>query len=418
MRTALSGEQVTHTCPLWTVLRSREQFNRPELQLLTVVSEHGVAIRDLTDGRAPSEDLSPYRVVHRGDLVVNKLWARFGAYGVSDFDGIISPAYWVLKVDHERFFPRFLHYLLRSAPYRAEVWKRSKDQPPNGFDLPWEQFRSIPIPLLSLSRQRFITDYLDAEATRIDSLVTAKRQLLHILDSHWSADIASRLCPPWSIRRVLDGEPVREPEGWRLRKLGSLTKRKVPITYGILLPGPKLDEGIPYIGAGDVRQDRLKLAELPRTAPEISAAYPRTKMRAGELVYAIRGSFGAVEQIPEELDGVNLSRDAARIAPGTEVEPRWLMYALKSELCQEQFRRKEVGATITGVNIEDLKSVRLAVPNLRSQLEDVRYLDARSVVYQRLQRTLDTQIGLLTEHKEALIAAAISGELDTTEVVS
>ncbi len=398
--------------PLWTFLRSREEYGAPDLPLLTVISETGVELRDSSEGRAPSIDLSGYRVARPGDLVVNKMWARFGAYGVTANSGLVSPAYWVLKPDLALFWPRFLHYLLRSAFYRAEIWRRSKDLPPNGFDLPWNQFRSIEVPAPDLAVQRAIADYLDTETARIDALIEKKQRMVELLGELWSAVLMNFLFPSWATGVILlgDGE-VPSLDGWAVRKLGSLTRPEIPIAYGILLPGPRLDEGIPYIGAGDVRPDRMRLDALPRTSSEIANAYPRTKMKTGEIVYAIRGSFGAVEQVPPELDGVNLSRDAARIAPGDGVDGRWLTFALKSELAQEQFRRREVGATITGINIEDLKSVRLPIPPRDEQDSEATQLDQSSGKYVRLVHFLESQIDLLAEHRQALITAAVTGEL-------
>ncbi len=130
-------------------------------------------MRDLSGGRAPSEDLSGYRVVHPGDLVVNKLWARFGAYGVSRFQGIISPAYWVLRLDRKRVHPAFLHHLLRSSLYLSEIGRLSRNQPPNGFDLSWEQFRLMRLPLPPIDRQREVADVLDAQMARLDGLIAA-----------------------------------------------------------------------------------------------------------------------------------------------------------------------------------------------------------------------------------------------------
>lgn len=169
------------TRPIWSVLRSRDQIGAPELPLLTVVSDVGVRVRDLAEGRAPSEDLSGYRVVREGDLVVNKMWARFGAYGVSSVDGIISPAYWVMRIDREWYEPRFVHHLLRSSAYRAEIWRRSKDMPPNGFDLPWDLFRTIRVPVVDRGWQRATADYLDAEIAAMDDLLSKKRRLVELL---------------------------------------------------------------------------------------------------------------------------------------------------------------------------------------------------------------------------------------------
>jgi type I restriction enzyme S subunit len=399
------------TRPLWTILEARDEFGQQDLPLLTVISDHGVRYRNLADGRTPSEDLSEYRVVHPGDLVVNKMWARFGAYGVAEQRGIISPAYWVLKPDADVVEPRFLHHVLRSPPYRAEIWRRSKDLPPNGFDLPWQQFRTIPVPLPPIKAQRAFADHLDRETERIDALIAAKRRMAELLQERWSATVTHLTSPAWAREMILEGRARTVPDGWSIRKLGSLTRPGVSIAYGILLPGERLEAGVAYIGAGDVRPDRLRLELLPRTRPEIAAAYPRTVMRAGELVYAIRGSFGAVEQIPSGMDGVNLSRDAARISPATGVEARWLMYALKSELAQEQFRRREVGATITGVNIEDLKSVRLPLPQPGEQAREARYLDGARARFNALNSALDRQIGLLTEHRNAIITAAVNEQI-------
>jgi len=102
---------------------------------------------------------------------VNKLWARFGAYGVSAFEGIISPAYWVLRLDQERVEPNFLHHLLRSAVYMAEIGRISRNQPPNGFDLAWENFRLLRVPTIELRRQRDIAEALQGHMERLNDLI-------------------------------------------------------------------------------------------------------------------------------------------------------------------------------------------------------------------------------------------------------
>lgn len=181
---------------------------------------------------------------------------------------------------------------------------------------------------------------------------------------------------------------------------------------------PRLNSGVPYIGAGDVRVDRLSLDHLPRTTEEIAAEYPRSRVRSGEIVYAIRGSFGAVEQVPEELDGANLSRDAARIAPSAGVVARWLLYALKSHVAQDQFLRREVGAMVTGVNIGDLKGVRLPVPPRDVQAAIATDLDGLRSIHDNLLSNLRAQIDLLVEHRQALITAAVTGKLPIAGVAA
>jgi type I restriction enzyme S subunit len=164
--------------PAGYLLRERGEFGGSDLPILTVESEYGVRVRDLeAGGRAVSEDLNGYRRVRPGDLVVNRLWARFGAYGVSEFDGLISPAYWVLKLNPDLVDGRFLHSLLRSSPYLAEIRRLSKDMPPNGYDLPWDLFKRMPITLPALPVQRAIADYLDRET----ALITKTERMIELL---------------------------------------------------------------------------------------------------------------------------------------------------------------------------------------------------------------------------------------------
>ena len=119
------------------------------------------------------------------------------------------------------------------------------------------------------------------------------------------------------------------PAHWEVVPLMHLTQLNRPIMYGIVLPGPDVEDGIPIVKGGDVAPGRLRLDMLSRTTPEIESRYTRSRLEKGDIVYAIRGSIGMVEIVPEEIAGANLTQDAARVAPNNEVEVRWLLFALK-----------------------------------------------------------------------------------------
>lgn len=148
----------------WLVERIQER-GQPDLPLLTVSASEGISPRgsNANDGlRAAAEDLSAYLVVRPDDIVVNPLVARDGALGRSEYEGIVSPAYFVLRA-REGVDARFLDYALHAAPYLAEIARRSKWMPPNQFDISWDLFRSIWIHIPDLARQREIADFLDAD---------------------------------------------------------------------------------------------------------------------------------------------------------------------------------------------------------------------------------------------------------------
>lgn len=165
------------------VERSREA-GRPDLPPLSVFLDEGVvprAAREDNFNRLGS-DMAKYLVVRPGDVVFNKLRTWQGGLGVSRYEGLVSPAYFVCRPTL-RAEPRFLHHLLRSAPYLAELTRVSKFMPPSQFDILWEDLSVVPISTPPIDAQRRIADYLDTETARINALISQKRRLSDLLQS-------------------------------------------------------------------------------------------------------------------------------------------------------------------------------------------------------------------------------------------
>ena len=104
---------------LRNVIRPITSRNRPDLPLLSVVREKGVIVRDVSDmtenHNVIPEDLSNYKVVHIGQFAMNKMKAWQGSYGVSQYDGIVSPAYFIFYVDGVQ--GDFFNVAIRSKAY-------------------------------------------------------------------------------------------------------------------------------------------------------------------------------------------------------------------------------------------------------------------------------------------------------------
>ena len=87
---------------LRNILRNTAERDRPDLPLLSVVREKGVILRDSEDSEENHnvipEDLSNYKVVREGQFAMNKMKAWQGSYGVSPYDGIVSPC--LLHLQH------------------------------------------------------------------------------------------------------------------------------------------------------------------------------------------------------------------------------------------------------------------------------------------------------------------------------
>jgi type I restriction enzyme S subunit len=178
--------------------------------------------------------------------------------------------------------------------------------------------------------------------------------------------------------------------------------------YGIVLPGPDVNGGVPIVKGGDVAAERLSLNGLSRTSAEIEAGYVRSRLRGGDLVYAIRGSIGEVAMVPEELTGANLTQDAARISYTGDLSGRWLLYALKSNAVFAQLEAGALGATITGINIRDLKRALIPVPPFDEQRAIAAFLDRETAKIDALVAKKRRLIELLQDKRTALITRAVT----------
>ena len=83
---------------LGVMLKPVSTKNRDDLPLLSITREKGVILRDLDkeeeNHNDVPDDLSNYKVLRKGQFGMNKMKAWQGSYGVSEFEGIVSPAYY------------------------------------------------------------------------------------------------------------------------------------------------------------------------------------------------------------------------------------------------------------------------------------------------------------------------------------
>tara|TARA_B100000579_G_scaffold96536_1_gene76476 strand:- start:371 stop:1633 length:1263 start_codon:yes stop_codon:yes gene_type:complete len=139
-------------------------------QNLSVFRDYGVVRRDDYENKnVLPEDLSNYKLVRKGDLVLNKMKTWMGSLGVSDFQGIVSPAYYVLTPNFN-FFAGYLHHLLRSKLYIDQYASLSKGVRPGQWDLGISEFKSLKIILPPIDEQKKINEFITKKLSYISQL--------------------------------------------------------------------------------------------------------------------------------------------------------------------------------------------------------------------------------------------------------
>lgn len=403
------------TLPAWTVCRSREEVGRPDLPLLTMSAERGLRIRDLSTGRAPSDDLSGYRVVHRGDLVVNKLSARDGALAVSGYDGIVSPAYWVLQLDAHYLHPAFANHLFRSKQYLAEIGRRSKDMPPAQFDLPWDQFRTLPLTLPPLSEQRLIAVFLDRQSVELDRAIGLLKLQADLLKERASAVASGLLAPTAGATGAHDSFPWLADPGRQLVKLGRVCELQSGLTVDAQRKG---NSTYPYLRVANVQDGSLNLAEVKHVSVDPSLA-SRNMLQPGDVLMTEGGDLdklgrGAVWT--GEIDSCLHQNHVFALRPHAHrMLPEFLAAMTRTHHARRYFEMTGNRTTnLASTSSSKILAFRFDLPGLvdqRTLLQLLAESDLRtdSVVTLTLDRAR-----LLEERKQSLITAAVSGEFDVS----
>lgn len=157
--------------PLRRFLRPRQELDRADLRVLSVYRDHGVIPRDSRKdnfNKTP-EDLSRYQRVAIDDLVVNKMKAWSGSVAVSPYEGIVSPDYLVCDV-REGLIPQYLHLVLRSPRFVAEMGIRSRGIRPNQERLYWDDLASVAIPIPDRAKQWRVVEAAAEAMASIDGI--------------------------------------------------------------------------------------------------------------------------------------------------------------------------------------------------------------------------------------------------------
>lgn len=170
----------------WEIRRMKDLFiERGQLSttgaedLLSVSEYYGVARRadklesdDEYISRADS--LIGYKRCYAGDLVINIMLAWKTGLGISDYDGIVSPAYAVYK--GVNLCPHFFHYLLRTGMYTQQFKRHSKGIIDSRLRMYTDRFNTISAVYPPVEEQIEIAAYLDEKCTSIDNITNVIEQ--------------------------------------------------------------------------------------------------------------------------------------------------------------------------------------------------------------------------------------------------
>lgn len=194
----------------WETIKLRQLLhpvsikNHPELPLLSVVREQGVIVRDVTDKEANHnyipDDLSGYKMVKKGQFAMNKMKAWQGSYGISDYTGIVSPAYFIFDVSFDNL--EYFHYAIRSKVYVNFFAQASDGIRVGQWDLQMDKMKEIPFIVPPANEQVAIVDYIKETLPRYDVAINKLSAEVETLEEYKAKLIADVVTGKIDVRDI------------------------------------------------------------------------------------------------------------------------------------------------------------------------------------------------------------------------
>ncbi|WP_046028484.1 restriction endonuclease subunit S [Vibrio vulnificus] len=164
------------------VMETAEKNNSHEL--LSVYSDIGVKPRkELEERGNKASSTDGYWMVKSGDIIVNKLLAWMGAIGLSEYDGVTSPAYDILRprIEVDGYF---YHLLFRAKMFSAELKRHSRGIMDMRLRLYFDKFGVLEVPYPPIEEQREIVRFVKRELSLVDDGISLFEQQINKLKEY------------------------------------------------------------------------------------------------------------------------------------------------------------------------------------------------------------------------------------------
>jgi type I restriction enzyme S subunit len=411
----------------WQVLRNGHLFGHrvetgfPDLPILEVSLRTGVRVRDM-ENRKRKQVMSQkekYKRAAKGDIAYNMMRMWQGAVGPAPVDGLVSPAYVVVK-PYTEANSAYYSYLFRTSAYMREVNKFSRGIVADRNRLYWEAFKQMPSLVPPRPEQDQIVAYLRAQDAHIARFIKAKRDLIALLIEQNLRIIDH------AVTRGLDASVKLKPSG--IEWLGevpehwevALLKHIADVRFsGVDKHAHDEETPVRLCNYTDVyKHDHITgdmdLMRATATAAEIA----RLTLKAGDVILTkdseTPDDIGVPAWVPEDLPGVVCAYHLGLLRPEPErVRGEFLFRAIGSARIVQQFHVLATGVTRFALGKHDVKNAVIPLPSAVTEQQAIcRWIDEATQPLDEAIARANEEITLIREYRDRLIFDAVTGQVD------
>ena len=405
--------------PLLSIAPERYDSNAGMLEDNLLSLSYGRIVRkdiESNDGLLP-ESFETYQIVRPNDIVFRltdlQNDKRSLRTAIVEEQGIITSAYVAAKPSGIN--ARYLNYLLRAYDVTKVFYSMG-----GGLrqSMKFSDIKRLPVIVPTVAEQTAIATFLDRETGKIDALIAEQNKLLALLGEKRQAIISH------AVTKGLNPDvPMRDsgvawlgevPEHWRVCPLKFLvtfssggTPSKENLDYW--------DGDLPWASAKDLKVETLHDTSdhITQLAVDNRAA---SLLPAGTVLVVVRGMILArIFPVTQIAVPMAINQDLKGLHPTEALDSNYLAWLLRGSADESLQRLDEAGHGTKALRMDAWSSMQLPVPPRDEQIEIASFLDAETAKHDTLRSESERAITLLKERRSAVIAAAVTGQIDVRQ---
>lgn len=401
-----------------TTLSNKRCGQRTDLELLSVYREYGVIKKSSRDDNhnVESADLSNYKYVNKGYLVLNKMKVWQGSLGVSKHEGIVSPAYIVCELS-DQVMDAYIHYLLRSAMFKTIYNRISYGVRVGQWDMRYDDFKNIKLYLPPLDEQDQIVKYLDSRIYKINKYIKAKKKQIALLKERKQAIINRAVTKGLNPDVKMKPSGIEWlgdiPEGWKKNKISRLFGMIGSGTTPASGNGEYYNGNIKWVNSGDLNDGVLfdtnkKVTNKAINDYSVLKVYPYNT-----LVIAMYGAtIGKLSILETEACCNQACCCLGQL--DDDLLLNYVFYVLLS--CRNSLLEQGKGGGQPNISQDIIKKTWIPIPPTEEQTAICDSLNIETVKINEFILKIEKEIELMNECRTRLISDVVTGKVDVRNI--
>lgn len=225
---------------------------------------------------------------------------------------------------------------------------------------------------------------------------------------------ASSLSPEEKLQQALvpaEEQPYPIPENWCWVTIGAIASVKggKRIPKGNRLVEHKTEH--PYIRVTDLDNRSIATEQVKYIDEETFKLIRNYTISTQDIYISIAGTIGKVGIIPDDLDGANLTENAAKITNMRGIEKNFLLWLLESEIAQSQMRDSTISTTQPKLALFRIENIKFPLSPLAEQQRIVDRIESLFAKLDEAKEKAQAVVDGFELRKSAILHKAFTGEL-------